>query len=617
VKFLCDRCKTRYSIGDDRVRGKILKIRCKNCNNVITVREGMPEPGAVDAATRRNNPTQAIPLVEPGFDQPSEPAANGALGAAFASAMTKPPPALEEEWYVSIEGDQSGPFSLGDAQRWVASKPFDAELHCWSEGFDDWLPVDKVSHFRGLRKKPAPAPAPPPLPRAATGAVRAVARVPDVEDTPKPLFAATMAQLEKSVAEPARPLPLPSLGGLAGASTSAGGPAGMQARTNGSAARAPAKPLASQPAPPWSRDPSESATQLERPPFEDDQRTTAEPVAAAARAGAAPAPNDAFFDALRDRKREAREALEQKKAEAPPAAMPSPRSVDDGDLDGDGDLDIGEVSRVVNLADLARTAPRGTGSTAALPTRRNSPTGQLNRTGAIAKIGGNTAAVPRISGSEIGGPADLSGDPNALPPVALAPPPVSHRRGMIALVAGAVLLLGVAGAIVFFVMSDDDGVSGGLGGNVDYDITRPDDPRRHTAGGSAVADKTPQNPFVPKRNPTVRPPTNTTPDPLPTNPDAKALRPDEIEDMAAKNSGTTQRCYIRSQRGADAIILGDVRKLGVTLTVDPTGTVTDVKLSDHATTSLGKCLSSSIRGWKFRPSPHGITAKITMVFQSG
>ena len=47
VKFLCDRCKTRYSIGDDRVRGKILKIRCKNCANVITVREGM------DATRRR------------------------------------------------------------------------------------------------------------------------------------------------------------------------------------------------------------------------------------------------------------------------------------------------------------------------------------------------------------------------------------------------------------------------------------------------------------------------------------------------------------------------------------------------------------------------------------
>ena len=48
MKLLCDRCKTRYSIADERVRGKILKIRCKNCANVISVREGMTdeEPAA-------------------------------------------------------------------------------------------------------------------------------------------------------------------------------------------------------------------------------------------------------------------------------------------------------------------------------------------------------------------------------------------------------------------------------------------------------------------------------------------------------------------------------------------------------------------------------------------
>ena len=31
--------------------------------------------------------------------------------------IAQPPPALEEEWFVSIAGDQSGPFSLADAQR--------------------------------------------------------------------------------------------------------------------------------------------------------------------------------------------------------------------------------------------------------------------------------------------------------------------------------------------------------------------------------------------------------------------------------------------------------------------------------------------------------------------
>ena len=185
MKFLCDRCKTRYSIGDDRVRGKILKIRCKNCANVITVREGMDAPGDAPEASR-GRPTTGAPISDP---RP----ANGALNAAFSAQLQKPPPALEEEWYVSIDGVQSGPFSLAEAQRWVGSKAFDADLHCWSEGFDDWLPVDKVSHFRGLRKKPAPV-APPPV--AAAPPPRP--RPPVPEDEPKPLFAATMASLERA-----------------------------------------------------------------------------------------------------------------------------------------------------------------------------------------------------------------------------------------------------------------------------------------------------------------------------------------------------------------------------------------------------------------------------------
>ena len=193
MKFLCDRCKTRYSIGDDRVRGKILKIRCKNCANVITVREGMTDAEAAEPG-RPHRPT--VPA-------PAAASTNGALGAAFASVLTtKPPAALEEEWYVSDDGEQEGPYSLTEAQAWIGAKGHDADLHCWSEGFDDWLPVDKVSHFRGLRKKPAPAPTPPPLPRSPASGGRTAAQ--PVEDEPKPLFAATMAALEKT-ASPGQP----------------------------------------------------------------------------------------------------------------------------------------------------------------------------------------------------------------------------------------------------------------------------------------------------------------------------------------------------------------------------------------------------------------------------
>jgi predicted Zn finger-like uncharacterized protein len=589
VKFLCDRCKTRYSIGDERVRGKILKIRCKNCNNVITVREGMD---AAPGEGRKNQPTQAIEAV----GQQAAAVTNGALGAAFASAMTKPPPALEEEWYVSVEGDQAGPFSLAEAQRWVAAKPFDAELHCWSEGFDDWLPVDKVSHFRGLRKKPAAAPAPPPLPRG---------RPMPSEETPKPLFAATMASLEKAtqpplgsgnfnIPAPAAPTPAPS----STRGTPLGGQPAISARgTNGKSTPLPSSLRAGEPAVTPGRvataaavkpafDPVESATQIEAPPFEDENRTV--PAKPAAKA-------DPF-------------------GYKPPLDVTQQIQTEDID----DDLNIGEVSRVVKLADLAATSSRSTRASTATPKpmgdpmRRSQPMASLNRTGSIPSMPtlnrtGSLPSMPMI------GPDGQQIDPSTGAPIPLAPQvAVSHRRGMIALIVGAILLLGAAGAIVFVVTSSDDEGSSGLGGLSEIDTTRPDDIRRPgKTAEPAVDTKEPQNPFVPKPRPK---PTNPNPPQIPTNPNAKDLRPDEIEEMATKSSASTQTCWRRSQRGAEAILLADLKKLGVTLTVDKSGVVTNVTLSDHATTSLGKCLITNIKGWKFRESTAGITARITLVF---
>ena len=39
MKIECDKCGAKYSIADDKVRGKTFKIRCKKCSNVIIVRD--------------------------------------------------------------------------------------------------------------------------------------------------------------------------------------------------------------------------------------------------------------------------------------------------------------------------------------------------------------------------------------------------------------------------------------------------------------------------------------------------------------------------------------------------------------------------------------------------
>jgi predicted Zn finger-like uncharacterized protein len=635
VKFLCDRCKTRYSIGDDRVRGKILKIRCKNCANVITVREGMPEPDAgtpAAGAPRRNKTTTAAPVVQA---EASAKANNGALGAAFASAMTKPPPALEEEWYVSIDGDQSGPYSLSEAQRWVGAKPFDADLHCWSEGFDDWLPVDKVSHFRGLRKRPptvsGPSAMPPPIPRVGgTGPARALASAPvaRVEDEPKPLFAATMASLEKSATPSAS---LAATGG--GAAVSA---LRVEARApvptpvpvpkphvNGNAPRPnlpAAKPVATVKGvglgpKPLGFDASEAA-------FTDEAPTTTEPPPEPHLKSVDPtaAPNDAFFDALAKSRAEAKAAA---KPQISLSALASPSTANEAPtLRADGvsgfpdarkieneteneDLDIGEVSRVVKLADLAKP------SAAKSPAQAQKRSGQVGRlTGPVAKVGGLTGAVPKINGTGAVPLIDaVEARPSGNIPIVAEPvaePPPHSKRGMIILLISAALLLGVAAVIVVIKLSKPDDVTG-LGTDYEYNATRPDNPINVRPQTPGSATEPPQNPFIPK--PPRNPPRNPNPgsgriiDP----PAGNSLRSDEIEAMARSTSATTTACFRRADKGADAIRLADVKKIRVTFKINPDGSVSpgSVALSENGSVTLTSCIQRMVGGWKFRPNAGG------------
>ena len=38
MKIVCDACSAKYSIADEKVRGKVFKISCKKCSNIIVVR---------------------------------------------------------------------------------------------------------------------------------------------------------------------------------------------------------------------------------------------------------------------------------------------------------------------------------------------------------------------------------------------------------------------------------------------------------------------------------------------------------------------------------------------------------------------------------------------------
>jgi len=203
MKFVCDRCQTKYSIADDRVRGKVLKVKCKTCGNVVTVREPGRHPSTAGLPTL-SPPTPSPPTLA----APARVATTGHGSAAAAAAIAVPPiadtadesertmlapnPMLMEGfgppaaarrkstgplppvgppddgivWYMALDGKRTGPFSKHQLVDKLAPLPKNADVHIWNEKLGDWKPpsqVPAVAAEIAARKK---APPPPPLPGA-------------------------------------------------------------------------------------------------------------------------------------------------------------------------------------------------------------------------------------------------------------------------------------------------------------------------------------------------------------------------------------------------------------------------------------------------------------------
>ncbi|MEM1350143.1 MAG: GYF domain-containing protein, partial [Myxococcota bacterium] len=111
MKFYCDNCGAKYSISDEKVRGKILKVRCKKCSYIITVREPRAPAQAKSAASSE------------------------AVG----------PPSIP--WHYSINGQSYGPYEQNELVEMYASGRVGDASYVWNETFTRWKPVYEVPEF--------------------------------------------------------------------------------------------------------------------------------------------------------------------------------------------------------------------------------------------------------------------------------------------------------------------------------------------------------------------------------------------------------------------------------------------------------------------------------------
>jgi predicted Zn finger-like uncharacterized protein len=180
VKFLCDQCKAKYQIADEKVAGKTVRMKCRKCGYLIEVRAAVTEtsvssrppppgtelpsggiprpPQAPRAPQKLAAPPRAAPLATSLAAQKpaAKPAAKpdklpSALAGAFKTNvqreeevsapfdMAELSPA--DEWYVAINGVPVGPIRVAEVRRKAALGAVTEDSLAWQEGLDEWRPV--------------------------------------------------------------------------------------------------------------------------------------------------------------------------------------------------------------------------------------------------------------------------------------------------------------------------------------------------------------------------------------------------------------------------------------------------------------------------------------------
>ena len=122
MKITCQACQAKYTIADEKIQGKIAKIRCRKCGATVLV-----------------------------------DASGGAAAKGDASA---------DAWLVSVaEGDQRT-LSVPEIAQAYASNVINDDTYVWKDGMTDWKPLAEMSELisacRSFTQAPVTSEAPPP-----------------------------------------------------------------------------------------------------------------------------------------------------------------------------------------------------------------------------------------------------------------------------------------------------------------------------------------------------------------------------------------------------------------------------------------------------------------------
>ena len=118
MKIQCQSCQAKYTIADEKVLGKVVKIRCKKCSATIVINGNETRPAEDNADTHV-------------FDYAGQ---------------------ANDQWTVNVaDGDQrtmTGQEIVAEYRTGVVND----ETYCWKDGMADWLPLREIEPLYGAAK---------------------------------------------------------------------------------------------------------------------------------------------------------------------------------------------------------------------------------------------------------------------------------------------------------------------------------------------------------------------------------------------------------------------------------------------------------------------------------
>jgi predicted Zn finger-like uncharacterized protein len=183
LKFLCDNCKAKYQIADEKVAGKTVRMKCRKCGHQIEVRAAVTEtsvstspPTAVGSGSdaprpvAKNSLATSLSAAKPRapVGQPHAAPAPSALAGAFQRTVHDAPQSMPfphqggglelsvtDEWYVAINGVPVGPVRISELRRKAASGAVTEDSLCWQEGLEEWRPVRSIPELAAIVREAA------------------------------------------------------------------------------------------------------------------------------------------------------------------------------------------------------------------------------------------------------------------------------------------------------------------------------------------------------------------------------------------------------------------------------------------------------------------------------